>query len=224
VALNSKTVVVFDLDDTLYKERDYVESGITAVLVQCQKLRVIPTAFELNGFKIDTKNNSVIRDLLRHLKLPSSMEQTLLWTYRLHAPKISLTKETRHSLEAIKRRSLAVAIITDGRSFTQRLKIKALGLENWPAFISEEYSSGKPDPAMFEAVVQKWPGANYAYVADNVSKDFICPNKLGWNTIGLLNDGTNIHPEMQSLNFPEINQPKIWIESLNELVSSFFKC
>ncbi len=62
------------------------------------------------------------------------------------------------------------------------------------------------------------PAAEYVYVGDNPKKDFIAPNSLGWLTIGLRDDGRNIHKQDLSNLDPE-QLPSLWIESLEELLT-----
>ena len=54
---------------------------------------------------------------------------------------------------------------------------------------------------------------NLTYVGDNLKKDFIAPNMLGWLTVCLKDDGRNIHrQEVEDLE--EGMRPKRWIEGL----------
>ena len=58
---------------------------------------------------------------------------------------------------------------------------------------------------------------SFIYVGDNVKKDFITPNALGWKTICLKDDGRNIHKQDFTLT-PEQALPKKTILSLKELI------
>ncbi len=40
--------------------------------------------------------------------------------------------------------------------------------------------------------MDKYPNAYYCYVGDNLSKDFVAPNQLGWDSICLIDHGNNI--------------------------------
>ena len=61
------------------------------------------------------------------------------------------------------------------------------------------------------------PKKCYTYIGDNIIKDFISPNALGWRTICLKDDGRNIH--QQDFGLAEEYLPKITVGSLNELLS-----
>ena len=106
---------------------------------------------------------------------------------------------------------MRVAILSDGRSITQRLKLKSVGLEGIPCFISEDYGSVKPDSSRYLAVEDKWPQSKYVYIGDNPEKDFKAPNEMGWLTLGAL---------WVSPRSPSILRPScMWLLSASLLVS-----
>jgi putative hydrolase of the HAD superfamily len=204
---------VFDLDDTLYKEHTYQESGFKAVIGLIQRLYNIDVAdlvevSHMNGL-------DVFEEVCHHLNLPISTKDSFLWYYRLHRPDIKLSENTKSTLQVIVKNSRHTAIITDGRIISQKLKIDALGLSHIPSFVSEEWGENKPGVKRFEYVMQTLKADCYIYVGDNIKKDFITPNELGWKTIGIIDDGTNIHKQ----NFDVNNQyqPMIWLENFSEI-------
>lgn len=80
----------------------------------------------------------------------------------------------------------------------------ALGLERFVSeenlIISEEFGSEKPSSSNYEYFMKRFPFADeYIYIGDNLKKDFIAPNSLGWKTICLLDDDRNIHKQDFSL-------------------------
>lgn len=180
-------VIAFDLDDTLYLERDYVESG----------LRTLWDLLLTLGYIDDTKkwkeewlaDRRPIDRLISDLCLDSHLKEQLIWAYRLHSPKIRLAGEVKLIIEMLLKRGDQVVIITDGRSIAQRQKVRALGLEARRVMISEEYGSTKPDNKRFVEVMKEYGNHEYWYIGDNVSKDFIAPNRLGWKTVKLERDG-----------------------------------
>jgi putative hydrolase of the HAD superfamily len=218
----SDQVVVFDLDDTLYKEREYVASGVAAVVRECLALNLISKATAEKAFVPDIAAGKFISDLLAHLELPAELEQSLLWTYRLHDPDIRMAEATKSAVAAIAKQAKALAIITDGRSLTQRKKIKALGLEHIQAFVSEEFAAGKPSPVMFEAVQAMWPGCTYCYIGDNLKKDFVAANRLGWLSICLKDDGSNVHPQSKAGALADDACPKVWAETFEAIPDLIF--
>lgn len=211
------SVVVFDLDDTLYKEIDYQTSGLKFISNYLNELFCI----DCYNFLLEQRNNSV-KDLWGGLctqyDLSPSIKETLLWMYRLHSPTIELESGARKLLSFLFEVGIPYSIVTDGRSITQRLKVKALGLDGIPLYISDEYDGVKPMPQRFQLIENNNPENNYYYIADNIKKDFITPNKLGWTTICLRDDGRNIHT--QSIEGIDRNcLPDYWVDDLIEVIN-----
>ena len=140
----------------------------------------------------------------------------LLQSYRNHLPKLKLNEETAELLRQINASGHFLGLITDGRSITQRNKLKALGIESLfnQIIISEEIGSTKPDLRNYEAFLNS-EIMDYYYIGDNVKKDFVTPNKMGWKTICLLDKGQNIHK--QNFNVPQEYLPQYKFSDLNEL-------
>jgi putative hydrolase of the HAD superfamily len=217
----STTVVVFDLDDTLYQEADYVDSGVRYVCEQIEALCgheiyfKIKTALEKNP-RLDWLNLAC-----EHSKFPISAKESLLWMYRLHCPKINLSMSCKEALNAIRLKCRAVAILTDGRSVTQRLKLKALGISDLPAYISEDYGELKPSPGRFKAIQADYPAEHYVYIADNLQKDFLGCNPLGWITVGMLADMRSVYTQVFT-DYPLSAQPRYWVSSWQDLTKLLF--
>jgi len=178
-----KWVVVFDLDDTLISELEYQRSGITAVETAIASIYGIP----FDG-RIQHALERGVKDIwgwaCEQLSLPLEVKTSFLWLYRLHRPVISLAPGVRAALDILFGSKANLAILSDGRSVTQRLKLTAVGLDSIPLFVSEDYRSTKPNAERFVAIEKRWPGCRYVYVADNPAKDFLAPNARGWLTLG----------------------------------------
>lgn len=176
-------VVVFDLDDTLISELEYQRSGIAAVETAITSLYGIP----FNG-RIQYALEKGVKDIwgwaCEQLSLPLEVKTSFLWLYRLHRPVISLAPGVRAALDILFASEVNLAILSDGRSVTQRLKLSAVGLGSIPLFVSEDSQSTKPNAERFVAIEKRWSGCRYAYVADNPVKDFLAPNTRGWLTLG----------------------------------------
>lgn len=207
-------VIVFDLDDTLYKEVTFVESGFKAI---AHHLGNPSFANEMMTSWNDGKN--AFEQLIINHSLTASIEG-LLSIYRTHIPSIELDSSIGDSLDALVANGKVLGMITDGRSLTQRNKIKALGLSQWfpddNIIISEEFGSAKPDIKNYRFFMSKYPGKTYTYVGDNVAKDFIAPKSLGWQTICIKDKGLNIHPQDFSLS--EEYLPDNIINHLKEII------
>jgi putative hydrolase of the HAD superfamily len=208
------TVFVFDLDDTLYQEASYRRSGFLFVKRQLELLYKtdLTTIFETFDFDQD----DVFGLLCSHLNLPEGIKLSLIWQYRLHFPKIELNTGVDRLLRVIESKAGSMAIITDGRSITQRLKIKALKLQHIPAFISEDYEELKPEQGRFIKIEQAHTGKAFVYIGDNPKKDFLAPNTLGWETFCVKSKEDNVHSqELGELD--SSYHPRYWLESIAAL-------
>ncbi|KAG1648929.1 Glyceraldehyde 3-phosphate phosphatase [Nymphon striatum] len=107
-------------------------------------------------------------------------KQELIHRYRNHIPNIKPFDGVLDTLQKIKDSKGKLAIITDGRSITQRNKLKKLGLLPFFDFIivSEEIGTEKPHELNYKSVENHFNLKNYFYIADNFKKDFITPKKL----------------------------------------------
>jgi putative hydrolase of the HAD superfamily len=213
-----RKVFVFDLDDTLYKEVDYLKSAF----------REIASFLEFNYGLSEVYNKlfyywqngeNAFENVIKEGHLPLHVED-LLKMYRAHRPQITLGKDTRQVLDQL-HQECVLGIITDGRSLTQRNKMDALGLdayiEHQNLFISEETGYVKPSPEPFRSLMKRYPDSDYYYIGDNPAKDFMAPNQLGWTTVCLLDDGRNIHPQVWPTKDDYLPQKKV--SSILELLS-----
>jgi putative hydrolase of the HAD superfamily len=210
-------VFVFDLDDTLYKEIEYLKSAYKDIAIKLQELGVVDAYPQMLAWYEAKQNVFDKINEYYHLNIPIS--DFLNW-YRYHLPHIALSDGADELLKSIIASGNKVGLITDGRAKTQRNKIEALGLSKYidsdDIIISEEFGSEKPDARNYQYFMDKYPQSEFVYIADNPRKDFVTPNKLGWQTIGLLNDGRNIHT--QNLDIEKEYLPKAWVQSLNEII------
>lgn len=215
----SETTVVFDLDDTIYSERDYQLSGYKSIIESCNLLYDVDITDTV--YTAVNSNGDVLEEIVKQLGLSNNSKDSLLWLYRLHCPKISLSESTNLTLDIIKNNAKHVAIVTDGRELSQRQKLYSLGLSDWPVFISESWDEIKPGEKRFNHIMKIMPASNYVYIGDNIKKDFVTPNKLGWVSVGLRDSGKNIHS--QDVTVEQSYQPQVWINDLKELNSILCK-
>lgn len=208
--MKKNKVVVFDLDDTLYKEIDYLKS---AFMLIANKLEPENKSLFKQLFKIYKDDKDVFGFLEKKYNIFSKSD--LIEIYRTHKPNIYLSDSHYQMLNNLKDKYF-LGLITDGRSLTQRNKLKSLGIENLfdEIVISEEFNSEKPCTKNFEKF-HEFKANEYFYIGDNTSKDFVSPNKLGWTTICLLNNGLNIHQQDFK---KKMYNPKFKIKDLNEII------
>ena len=221
-----KKVVCFDLDDTLYKEIDFLKSGYKKVAELVGKrfgLDVWNIYYQLLLWYHNGEN--AFSRLNDEYGIDNPIEDYLN-VYRYHHPAIALSEETRNVLTKLKEEGVILAIITDGREITQNQKIEALGLSEWIdnefIIINEAKEHFKPNHWSFDKMMlccfeqHLDTELSFYYVGDNTEKDFIAPNELGWMSVCLLDDGKNIHK--QDFNVENIKTPKKSISNISELI------
>jgi putative hydrolase of the HAD superfamily len=205
---------VFDLDDTLYKEIDYLSSAYRKIATALQpRIGHDIYAEMLQLYKNGKSTFDVIKD-----KYSVTMRvEEMVSIYRFHEPEITLSPGAEELLLSLHRQFIPMGLLTDGRGHSQRKKLTALNIDRFfqVVIISEEFGSEKPTPANYTEFSDRYPGHTFFYVADNVNKDFIAPNQLGWTTIALNDDGSNIHKA--KLNLTPEYFPKFEVNTLTDL-------
>jgi putative hydrolase of the HAD superfamily len=193
-----RRLVVFDIDDTLYLERDYVRSGFAAVGAWARaELGVADLSDRAwAAFEAGVRGRILDEALTAcGIRANGTLVPQLVDVYRSHTPTIDLLDDVRAWLATCPA-DVALAVVTDGPRASQRAKAAALGLEAWadPVIVTEELGPGlgKPHPAAFECVEAAvgLAGAACAYVADNPTKDFAGPRSRGWRTVRVRRQGS----------------------------------
>lgn len=168
--------MIFDLDDTLYGEKQYVRSGykkIAEYLGREDAADKLWGYFEAGKPAIDT-----------YLQEISEMDKKAecLNIYRNQMPEITLYDGVKKMIQELKNKGIKVGIITDGRPEGQKSKLKALGLEVLmdDIIITDELGGiqfRKPNDISFRIMKNRWriPFEQIIYVGDNPNKDFQAP-------------------------------------------------
>lgn len=176
--------VIFDLDDTLYPEKQYVRSGFQAVadfleIKDAQKK--LWSYFEKGLYAIDEFLKQIGRE---------DLKAQCLEIYRAHKPKLELYQGVCELITEIKNFGINTGMITDGRPEGQRNKIAALGLEDLmdDIIVTDELGGlqfRKPNDISFRIMQNRWriPYEQLVYVGDNPAKDFQAARQLGMKTI-----------------------------------------
>ena len=195
--MTAPRVIVFDLDDTLFPERDYVRSGLVAagewVCRAHGRADFAETAWRLflGGLR-----GRLFDETLARLGLAADAETvgSLVDVYRHHRPAITLFADAERTLRTLAGR-VRLAIVSDGPLASQQRKVKVLRLEEWcdPIVLTDQWGPGfwKPHERAFREVerITVSGGALCTYVADNPRKDFVAPRALGWRTVRVRRSG-----------------------------------
>ena len=187
----SKYPIVFDLDDTLYPEREYFQSGLNVASTMLDpELRDAFVAE--SGRLIYEEGQRGVRNILtlglgpncRDVDLIDAMERA----YRGHVPSIRFRPGMLGLIEFLYDRAV-LAIISDGRHGEQRRKWRALDIDNLFARVVFADSFGrefwKPSPRYFEELQSELSisAERCFYIGHNLEKDFAAPCALGWRPV-----------------------------------------
>ena len=187
-----RPVLVFDLDDTLYPERQFAVSGFRA----CE--RWLEQQFGVGGVVEEMArmlDDGYMRALFEHVlkdRVPNSTPEHLeafIDVYRLHEPEIELYADAVHALEHFERQG-PIGLITDGQHVVQSAKVRALDIGHRFEHIVYTGALGgrafsKPHPLSYEMMERELEGHGdrFVYVGDNPAKDFVTPNARGWISV-----------------------------------------
>lgn len=182
--------VVFDLDDTLYLERDYVRSGYYAVGEWVREHLGLPNFFDRawrafeNGLRESTFQSVLVDS--GFAPEPETV-RTMVDVYRCHEPNIQLLPDSSDCLSRMRGR-VRLGLITDGPSVCQHAKCMKLGLRQLMDVVvcTGEWGERfyKPHPRAYQLLASREEAdCRFLYVADNPRKDFITPLALGWHTV-----------------------------------------
>lgn len=187
--------IVFDLDDTLYLERDFAFSGYRAAgdWLEAQGAVAPGTgpclAEACRELFACGERRAIFDGAVQALGLAPGLVPDLIEVYRSHMPRISLCPDAARYLAGHR----GLGLISDGFEQTQRNKIAALGLQAHCDLIlpTGQWGAGfgKPHPRAYEIVAAASGGRTCVYVADNAAKDFLAPNRMGWITVQILRPG-----------------------------------
>lgn len=213
IKVDGRSVIVFDLDDTLYNEMEYLRSAY---------IHIAKKLDPQNWQALFARMYSLFRskeDVFEFVSITYNVDKAaLIQDYRTHVPILHLFDGVLKTIQQIKEKNGKIGIITDGRSTTQRVKLTALGILKLidKIVISDEIGSEKPDEKNYQAIEEAFENCNYLYLADNLRKDFVTPNNRGWKTIGLIDNGLNMHYDGHNY-FGDANRPQEFTMSYEDI-------
>lgn len=211
--------IVFDLDDTLYPQKEFKRSGFRAVSSW------VAAQFEIDQRSILSELEDILSEygasypemfnrLAERLGLKAEDVPEMVQVFIAHEPRISCYTGVTELLSKL-RPDYRLGILTDGRYAVQLKKIKALGLEKMVDEIlcSDQIGLEKPAPELYHWFEKKFnlPGKHLMYIGDNPEKDFYGANKRGWYTISVLSGEKKVN------GFTEMYNSAYTIPSIFEL-------
>jgi putative hydrolase of the HAD superfamily len=190
--LADERALIFDLDDTLYPEMEYVRSGFRAVASGFSAAFGLATEEMYGGLERTFSSGPPLNVFDRWLGEQGlsgdEFLESMIEVFRNHKPSLHLFSDAKWALDNTSA-DYHLALLTDGRSTSQRYKIEALGIERFfqAIVVTDELgiASRKPDSRGFEVIVAELgvAPARSVYVGDNPAKDFLGARRVGMSTI-----------------------------------------
>lgn len=206
-----KKVVLFDLDDTLYKELDFVYGGFKEVCRHLAKKYNIDEE-ELYKYAIYVLNTQgrgkIFNTICEKYNIQEDIDE-LIKKYREAKPQISLYDDAEYILKYLKLKlknedmknlinnievPCGIGIITDGKASVQWNKVKLLGLDKMvdKIIVTDDYGLEfwKPNEFAYIEMLKYFncKKEDCIYIGDNPNKDFIGARKVGIKTIRIIRD------------------------------------
>lgn len=193
-------LVVFDLDDTLISEQEYINSGYKVVAKELKKIYNLETDEKgiFNDLKLEFKKDSknVFNRVLDNYNIQYTTEDILklVKIYREHKPTINFGHDVIPTIKYLKNLNLKLGIITDGYIETQKAKLEVLGAyEIFDKIIMTEELGReywKPHPKAFEMMKEHF-NVDYSEImciGDNPKKDFFIASIYPICTVRVVKD------------------------------------
>lgn len=175
--------VIFDLDDTLIPEYDFVMSGYRYMshILEDRLNKSADEIFDkLKELSKETYSRAFDRLFEAYGFIPSPEEmRDYIDKYRNHPADVSFYPDVMQTLQGLKERDILTGIISDGEVSRQENKLKSAKGEGlfdviiWnDSFGGTEYR--KPNPHGFFVMAEKMglSPSEMVYIGDNPSKDF----------------------------------------------------
>jgi putative hydrolase of the HAD superfamily len=187
--------ILFDLDDTLYAERQYVDSGFAAVARYLGSLTGVSAedlTRRLIALHDDRGRGHLFDALLEELGRPADRDLILacLLIYRTHQPTLEPFPGVVDTLRAIRAAGIRTGLISDGHAATQHRKLAALpevernlDVVVMAGDLGNEHAKPSQMPFLVACRLLGIPPADAVYVANDSRKDFLGARAAGMRTI-----------------------------------------
>ncbi len=181
--------IVFDLDDTLYRERRFALGGYGAVAALVEQQFGVRRR---QGFATLARalrrghRAQAFQQFCTRYGLPPCCIPTWVDAYRRHAPRLRLPQATRDVLGAL-RPAWRSAILTNGLRDVQAAKVRALGVDALVDVVlfADDFDGGKPSAAPFLEVLARLgtDPATTVFVGNDPVLDIAGACRVGLRTI-----------------------------------------
>lgn len=205
--------IIFDLDDTLYEIVDIFEQAITLTFkeIEIKDINLLYQAFrfhsdELFAFSQESDEHLETMQRLRIIRaledfntnINEQEAQNFHDNYEYLQYNSSLNEEVAALLQALIDEGHVLGIITNGDSYRQRQKIKALGLKDYVddrIIVSGDHAFNKPDVRLFEMMETMCPKDHFMMIGDSYENDIVGALNCGWNALWINKHNQELYNE-----------------------------
>ncbi len=175
-------IVIFDLDDTLYIEKQFVFSGLSAVsnfIKKKYKINSLKTFNDLKNYYTKKERVNILDFILKKNNVFNKKNLIqLINIYRSHKPNIKIDNKNKNILFKLSKKN-NIYLVTDGNKLVQKNKIEALKIKKFfkKIFITHQYAIKYSKPSLFcFNIIRKLEKCNWndlIYIGDDPNKDFL---------------------------------------------------
>lgn len=188
--------VLFDLDDTLYDEEEYVRQAFYNTADYLARLTGEPQRTQalydrMLSLLAQNGRGRIFDDICAECGADIPIDR-LVDVYRSTRPHLTLYPDAEETLAVLSGKGIRTGLITDGCGQVQHRKIEALGLDKRLDCVlaTDDCGWSKPQTQVYESCLRALGCAagEAAYVGDNPRKDFIGARALGMQTFRIVRE------------------------------------
>jgi len=204
--------VCFDLDGTLFDDRQYVRAGLANAASVLEAETGVDLSEELQAAYFDRDIRERTFDtVLAENDIPQRHVSKLVDAYHENDGELSLYPGVADTLSTLSD-SHNLGLITGGRNGADKVVRLGIGAYFDTVLVTNDRPYSKRDPEPFETVLETLDVSPHeaAYVGDRPGLDFLQPNRLGMDTIrvrtGQYADVEAIGAAKPDLTIPEVRE------------------
>lgn len=179
--------LLIDLDDTLFPERAYVESGFRAVAAFLEEARQLPADYSFPSMMafLELEGRGAIFDRIIErfeIRGAEGLVEECVKVYRAHTPEIQAYEGVETTLKAL-RDLCGMALVTNGHPDMQQRKLDALGFEYFfeAVIFCDKILAPKPALGGVELALSKLGASadDCVFIGDNPNTDGMAAARAG---------------------------------------------